>query len=72
MGLFEEAELLNRIMGGLPEKQREVLIMKVYGRLTFQQIARTTGQPQGTVATRYRLAIKKIRSVLQMQEVKRD
>ena len=41
----EETELLNRIIGGLPEKQREVLVMKVYGRLTFQQIARTTGQP---------------------------
>lgn len=63
----EEAQILNQIIGALPAEQREVLVMKVYGGLTFKQIAQTVGEPQGTVATRYRLAIEKVKLGLQTQ-----
>jgi len=63
----EEAEQLNKIIGNLPKELREVLVLKAYSGLTFKQIAETTGQPQGTVATRYRSAIGKIKLSLQAQ-----
>ncbi len=64
----EEAQLLNGIIAQLPREQREVLVLKVFSGLTFAQVAETTGQPQGTVATRYRLALARIKSALQTQE----
>jgi RNA polymerase sigma-70 factor, ECF subfamily len=40
---------------------REVIDLKMYGGLTIQQISQVTGLPPGTVATRYRLALEKLR-----------
>jgi RNA polymerase sigma-70 factor (ECF subfamily) len=63
----EEAQRLNEIIGSLPGEQREVLVMRVYGGLTFKQISQTTGDPLGTVATRYRSALEKVKLALQAQ-----
>lgn len=63
----EEAQRLNAIIGALPRELREALVLKVFSGLTFKQIARTTGRPQGTVATRYRSAINRLRLALQTQ-----
>ena len=52
----EEIGRLNSAIGSLPEEQREVVVLKVFSELTFSQIAEAIGLPQGTVATRYRLA----------------
>jgi RNA polymerase sigma-70 factor (ECF subfamily) len=40
---------------------REVVELKVYAGLTFREISAVTGLPQGTVATRYRSALEKMR-----------
>jgi RNA polymerase sigma-70 factor (ECF subfamily) len=63
----EEIDRLNAVIGSLPDEQREVLVLKVYSELTFSQIAEATGQPQGTVASRYRLALDKVKGALQTQ-----
>jgi RNA polymerase sigma-70 factor (ECF subfamily) len=63
----EAVRMLNAVIGGLPPEQREVLVLKVYSGLTFRQIAQTTGQPQGTVATRYRSAIGRIRDAMSIR-----
>ena len=47
---------------------REVVELKIYADLTFHEISQVTGLPQGTVATRYRSALAKIRSWLGRQE----
>jgi len=41
--------------------EREILEMHFYGGLTFREIAEVTETPQGTVATRYRSAMARLR-----------
>ena len=50
----------------LPEEQREVLELGYYKGLTQTEIAQATGQPLGTVKTRMRLAMQKLREPLSM------
>jgi len=44
----------------LPEKQREVLVMRIWGDLSFPQIAEALGVPVETAASRYRYALAKL------------
>jgi len=53
----------------LPEHQREVLVMKIWGGLTFDQIANAAELPRSTAAARYSSAIKALRDLLPAQEV---
>jgi RNA polymerase sigma-70 factor, ECF subfamily len=57
---IERAERQVRIeaaLAHLPAEQREVVVMKVWGGLTFAQIAEALGVPPGTAASRYRYAL---------------
>jgi RNA polymerase sigma-70 factor (ECF subfamily) len=60
----ETAEALQHALGQLPAEQREVLELKAYGGLTLAEIAAVTAQPAGTVASRYRAAVSKLRAWL--------
>ena len=51
----------------LPSEQRNVIEMAYYRGMTRQEIARATGEPLGTIHTRARLALQKLRDELQMQ-----
>ncbi len=62
--LVEQAELVERALGRLANEQREIVELKLYGDLTLREIAEVTGLPAGTVATRYRAALVKLREVL--------
>jgi RNA polymerase sigma-70 factor (ECF subfamily) len=59
----EEIEL-ERAVRNLPEIYREVVTLKVWGELTFQQIAETIGIPLNTAASRYRYALDHLRTAL--------
>ncbi|HXV97966.1 MAG TPA: sigma-70 family RNA polymerase sigma factor [Anaerolineae bacterium] len=54
-------------LGTLPPAQREVVEMAFFGGMTRQEIAESTGVPLGTVHTRARLGLQKLREVLQEQ-----
>jgi RNA polymerase sigma-70 factor (ECF subfamily) len=54
-----EAALLS-----LPEKQREVLVMRIWGGLTFSQIAEALAISIDTAASRYRYALAKLHEEL--------
>jgi RNA polymerase sigma-70 factor (ECF subfamily) len=54
------AEALER----LSEPQREVIVMKVYGRLTFEQIGEALGERLSTVASRYRRGLGRLEDYL--------
>ena len=51
-------------MRALPEEQRIVLVMAYLEGATQQEIAHRTGAPLGTVKTRLRLALGKLRQVM--------
>ena len=50
---------------GLPPEQREVLELSYFGGFSQREISERTGTPLGTVKTRARLALKKLRKALQ-------
>ena len=52
-------------MGKLPEKQREVIELSYFKGLTRREISEAIGEPLGTVNTRARLGLKKLRAALQ-------
>ena len=56
--------MLERELRRLPPDQREVLILKFWGGLTFAQVAEALDIPQGTAASRYRLALEALRQPL--------
>jgi RNA polymerase sigma-70 factor (ECF subfamily) len=48
----------------LPEEQRETVILKIFGGLTFAHIGEVMSVPTGTAASRYRYALEKLADVL--------
>jgi RNA polymerase sigma-70 factor (ECF subfamily) len=48
----------------LPEHLREVLTLRLWGGLEFPEIARLTGVPMNTAASRYRYALENLREKL--------
>ena len=59
-GARQTAEAVAAALLRLPNDLREIVELKTYAGLTFQQIGQATGLPQGTVATRYRSALAKM------------
>ena len=64
----ETAVALETALRELPDEQREVVVLKVWGELTFQEIADTVDAPLNTVAARYRYALGKLRDRIQQYE----
>ncbi|OHB65504.1 MAG: hypothetical protein A2Y76_04770 [Planctomycetes bacterium RBG_13_60_9] len=60
----EQLDQLKWALGQLPREQREVLVLRVYGQMTFKEIARQQGVPTNTALGRYRYAIDRLRSML--------
>jgi RNA polymerase sigma-70 factor (ECF subfamily) len=48
----------------LPDEQRQVVLMKVWGGLTFQEIAEVMDVPANTAASRYRYGLGRLRQRL--------
>ncbi len=59
-----ETKILQRAVAELPADQREVVTLKIWGELTFKQIAEQLDCPQNTVASRYRYALAKLKETL--------
>jgi RNA polymerase sigma-70 factor (ECF subfamily) len=65
--LAEQGRLVRSALEQLPEEQRQTLLLAYFGGLTQQEIAAKLGNPLGTVKTRMRLGLQKLRAVLQGQ-----
>ncbi len=63
--LSELGSPMVRALKGLPPEQREVLELSYFGGFSQREISERTGTPLGTVKTRARLALKKLRKALQ-------
>jgi RNA polymerase sigma-70 factor (ECF subfamily) len=58
----EEAAM--RALAGLPREQREVIVLKIWQRHTFDEIGRLLDVSPNTVAGRYRYGLQKIKATL--------
>jgi RNA polymerase sigma-70 factor (ECF subfamily) len=52
----------------IPEKHREVIVLKIWGELTFAQIAAQLGESPNTVASRYRYGLEHLKKLLADRE----
>lgn len=62
--LGERRRLVRVAVGALPIEQRQALELGYFGGLSQTEIAERTGQPLGTIKTRMRLAMQKLRERL--------
>jgi len=59
---------LRRALCDLPDDQREVIILHVWGELTFLEIGELLGLNSNTAASRYRYALAKLRGSMLTKE----
>ena len=62
--LTERRSLVRQALLALPGEQREVLELAYFRGFSQSEIAEQTGQPLGTIKTRVRLAMEKLRDRL--------
>jgi RNA polymerase sigma-70 factor (ECF subfamily) len=60
----ERSRIVRAALADLPVEQREALELGYFGGLSQSEIAEQTGQPLGTIKTRMRLALQKLRERL--------
>jgi len=61
----EQLAIVRRAMMALAEEQREVFLLRQNGQMTYEQIAESIQVPVGTVKTRMRLALVRLRETVQ-------
>lgn len=64
IALEQEARQLKRALGRLKQEQREVIERAYLGELTHQEISKETGLPLGTIKSRIRLGLDRLRHEL--------
>lgn len=63
-GAFSEPTPLESELRKIPADYAEVVLLKIWGELTFEQIANTLGINPSTAASRYRYGLRELRVVL--------
>jgi len=60
-----DGEMLNLALDKISEKEREIILLKIYDEMTFREIAKVTGCLLPTVAARYLRGIKKLKKIME-------
>ena len=60
----EQQEIVRRALSGLPAEQREPLELAYFSGMTHAEIAARLGAPLGTIKTRIRIGMDKLRAAL--------
>ena len=63
--IAERPAVIERALEALPEEQRAVVVLKIWGELTFAQIAGALEISQNTAASRYRYALARLAGLLE-------
>lgn len=64
VGLQQESDQLAAALATLPEKQRHLIEKAYFGELSHSEIAAETGLPLGTIKSRIRLALDRLRHAM--------
>ena len=59
----EHAHLLRTLMGRLPKDQLKVILMAYFKGMSYEEIAEALQVPHGTVKSRLRLGLQKLRAL---------
>jgi len=62
-GSAETSIALQSALTSLPAEQREIVVLKVWGQLTFEEAAAVIGISPNTAASRYRYGIEKLKEI---------
>ena len=68
----EQRRVVADALRGLPEPQREAIQLAYYDGLSHSEIAERLGEPLGTIKTRVRLAMEKLRDALKPYYLERS
>ncbi|MDD7971389.1 sigma-70 family RNA polymerase sigma factor [Roseinatronobacter sp. HJB301] len=68
LALQQDTEKLAQALNALPEKQRKMIESAYFGDLTHNEIADETGLPLGTIKSRIRLALERLRHSMTEQK----
>jgi len=60
-----DARAAQEVLMTLPETQREVVLLRIWGQLSLKQTARIVGSPVSTVHSRYKAALAAIKQRMQ-------
>lgn len=64
MALQQESDLLRSALTELPDQQRELIERAYFGDMSHREIAAETGLPLGTIKSRIRLALDRLRHAM--------
>ncbi|MCA0043189.1 sigma-70 family RNA polymerase sigma factor [Celeribacter litoreus] len=70
LAVEQEADVLRKALAKLGASQREMIEKAYFGDLTHQEIENETGVPLGTIKSRIRLGLEKLRH--ELKEMRRD
>jgi len=65
----ERRETIETALRSLPDEQREVVVMKIWGNLTFRDVSEALAISANTAASRYRYALASLRESLKQERV---
>jgi RNA polymerase sigma-70 factor (ECF subfamily) len=63
-GMEEMGVALQSVLRNLPEEQREIIVLRVWGQMSFEEAAAVVGISPSTAASRYRYGLMKLRERL--------
>jgi len=63
------SERVRSALQKLPAEEREAVVLAFYGGLTYQEVARRLGEPEGTVKSRIRRGLERLRGPLLQEGV---
>jgi len=64
-GMAQRQRRMQRILAELPPEQRQVLLMALFGGPSHAELAAKLGQPLGTVKSRIRTALQRLRQLME-------